>query len=216
MNGLGQHIAQLGWSWTKTHALVALAYNGQVYRVAVPVQRVNNAFASELKSVGCPLATCGVGAPLTVGGFFKKLKRAVRKASQKVRKAIPKGIRKAAKRVWRAASKVVQKALKITRSLVQSPILKGLLIAASAIPGAAVVTAPALVAVQAADSIDRAVSKGEKAAKAISNGVKSAKLLAEKRAGQKAIDQLRKLSQRAQRGDRRAAETVSAFRQKLN
>lgn len=213
---VGAQLGQLGWTWTPTHAIVHLRTQGQTYRVAVPIQRVQNEFATELQAVGCPLPRA-VGACSTVG-FFKAISRAVKSAgrgiARGVKKLVPKAVRRAASKVVKVAGKAVNSVRKFARTAVRSKLLKAGLAAASFIPGAAAVTVPTLAAFEAADRLDRNIARGEQAARAISKGFASPRARAQKAQGLNSLRGIHRLRAQARKGNPAAARVLAALQRK--
>lgn len=215
MSSVNEHMMALGFSWTPTHAMVCLRTpDGRRFRVAIPAAQVQADHATELAKVGCHMPAA-VGAQSAVG-FFKALKRAVRRVSRGVRRIVPRAIRRAARRVYRRAARAVKRLRRVARSVIRSPYLKGALVAASFIPGAAAITAPSLAAIQMADTIDRKIAEGERAARMIARGVRNATTERAKREGLAAFNQVKTISRAARNPANRAArDFLGAFAQKL-
>lgn len=216
MASVDEHLISMGFAWTPSHAIVTVCSpEGRRYRVAIPVSQVQNDHAKELAKVGCPLPAA-VGGHQTAVGFFKALKRAVRRVSRGVRKLVPKAIRRAARKVYRRAARAVTRLRRTVRSVIRSPALKGALLAASWIPGAAAVTMPTLAAMQTADAIDRKIALGEAAAKQMMGGVRNAAVIRARQQGLDAIHQVKR-AQRAARNpaNRASLDLLSALRQKF-
>jgi hypothetical protein len=202
-------MTRLGWRWTDQHLILCVQFNGQWYRVAFPIQRVDACVAGCLPpSVGADWGDC----PPTVGGWWKKLTRKVKRA---VKKAVPKAIRRASQKLYRKAAKLVRRLVPIGKSIVRSKILTGVLAAASFVPGAAAITAPALAAQQVAIQAIKMAERGYEAAKAIERGVRDPKTFAQKRAGLAALHTMKVIAAKAKKGDRHALEKAAAMQQLL-
>lgn len=208
---VGACISDLGWTWTNDAAILRIVVDGQRYKVAVPITRVQAEVSTELAAVGCYMPRA-VGAGSTVG-FFGSLKKAFRKAKRAVQSAVPRAIRRASNRVYRTATRAIRTTRRFGRSVIRSNALKAGLFAASFVPGLAVVTAPTLAAIQVADMIDRRVAAGEQAARLLASGVRSGPAQAARNAGLvslRSVHQLRRMAP----GNPAAARVLAALQKK--
>lgn len=207
----------LGWQWHDGGAVVYATVDGTAYSVWVPLRRVQLEFGRELAAVGCNLPQ-GVGAPTTTVGFFKSLRRAVKRVARKVRKVVPKRIRRAARRISRSAKRYARKAaraakrygrkaLKLATSREAQMALGALTIAVPAL-------APATASIVAAQEALRNVDAGIKAAKSLQRGARMTRRMARDLArGRNAKRHLAIARQGAARGDREAQQLMGAIRQ---
>lgn len=117
-------IRKLGWRWTPQGAFLYIDVNGAVHTVHVPIGVIHDIFDHELGAVGCPLATgYAVGEPVSVGGFFSRLKRAFRKAT----KAVTGAVRKAASAVNWVAQKAVRPVVRLGSKVLNNSVLRTVL-----------------------------------------------------------------------------------------
>jgi hypothetical protein len=156
--------------------------DGQPVRVFFPLHQVDMVFQRETAKVGCPMdPTVG---DYSVGGFFKKLGRGLKKFHNVVtfkglRKKIGRGIRKtlnkskfgrglvkAANKIHSVAQKVKKVGVKIIRS---KPFRAALAVAGTAFP----VIAPGVAALEAAQQIADRVEKAKRIAQRVAQGLEN-------------------------------------------
>lgn len=146
--------------------------DGREWTVRMPLSRVQVAFENEARRMGCALPR-SLGSARTVGGWFSSIKNVYKKATRKVKKALPKVVRRAVHRVEKVANygaKVAWDAHKKAKDVVLSDTFAyGLTAAAVAVPA----LAPAAGALHAARAIMKNIDSGVKAAKQLERGISS-------------------------------------------
>jgi len=197
-----QTLRRAGWTWTEKGLLVNIATDEGSYRVHVPLHHVEIIFDDATHSVGCPL-DYSVGAPGTVGGFFKRIGR---------------GLKKFGKKIGKGLKKAVHAVSKVAKAIVTSPIVRaGLAAVATAFP----IAAPLAAGVETAARVIKAVDKGAKAAKQIADAGKAGakmlskgkrdKLRREVRTAKKDLAGIKRLGTLARGGDPRAKRAMGAL-----
>lgn len=146
--------------------------DGREWQVVVPLRRVQLIFHQEAARVGCPLPR-SIGSARTLGGWFSGVSKAWKKATRKIKRALPKVARRAISRVEKTANwgaKAAWDAHLVAKKVVTSrPFAYALTAAAVAVPA----LAPAAGAVHAARAIMKNIEAGHQAAKALASGIKS-------------------------------------------
>jgi len=207
-------LTALGWKWYEDGAMVRTVVDGTEHQVWIPLRFIWSLFHGELQACGCPIAQ-EIGAPMTVGGFFSSIKRAVKRGYRKakkaarkvVRKAVPKRLRKAARKVYNLAKRIARGAYKIVTTREAQAVVAALGVAIPAL-------APAAAAVVAAQEGLRYLDRGAKAAKAIARGAKATpKLVAAMRKAKRTKAEFDRRAQQAKAGSRSAQEFVGALAQ---
>jgi len=213
-------LQRLGWEWRQNGAIVSVRIDGQDLKVFVPLARVFLHFDQELSAVGCPFE--GVGEPMTVGGLFSWVKKAVnvvKKAhtfvpgliGKAAKKVLPKAIYRAAAAVHDTAKRYGQHALNIAKKVGTNKYFRaGLAAAAVAVP----VLAPAAAAVEIANRAYGMYQRGVDAAKAIQRGIHTAENLASVRNGLAAKGAVAHMINAARNGDPRAQQIMGALQQR--
>ena len=220
----GMHeLQRLGFQWHDNGIIVSVVIDGRTMQVFVPIRRVWTTFERELQAVGCPSAgavgcigpdaiAVGYPGPLSVGGFFDFVKKAVKSVSKAVKKVVPKAIQRAASKVVSVAKKYGGKALSAAGSVARSPIFRGALIAASfAVPA----LAPVAAAVETVNRVAGYYKQGQQAAKLIQRGIKNPALIAQVAQGIAARKSMATILQEAQRGRPAARQLMGAMQQQL-
>lgn len=191
---------ELGWQWRSNGVELWVRVDDRLLRVFVPLTRVWLTFSDELGAAGCPMEPA-VGACYTVGGFFKRLKRAVKRGGRRARRAV----RRATRKVKRTAKRYGSKALRAARSRY---VRGGLAAASFAVPA----LAPAAAGLEAAHRALQHYEDGRRAAERIKrrlrrpgDAARVARAIAIRRG-------TRGIIRRARSGDRRALQWMGAFR----
>ena len=193
-------LKELGWQWRSNGVELWARVEGRLLRVFVPLSRVWLTFANELGAAGCPMEPA-VGACYSVGGFFRRIKRAVKRGGRRARRAV----RRATRKVRRTAKRYGGQALRIARS---KYVRGGLAAASFAVPA----LAPAAAGLEAAHRALSHYEAGRRAAQRIKRGLRSpgdgarmARAIAIRRG-------TRGIIRRARAGDQRAMQWMGAFR----
>lgn len=179
-----------GWRWTP-HG-VQIATGGK--RMLVPLPMVVNIYAGCLHEEGLPDEGASVGAVASVGGFFKKISRKLKKTARKI---APDWAERKAKALVKAAKKVGN----VAKNIVTHPAFRaGMAGLSMAFPA----LAPAAVGLEVASRVVKKVEAGAAAAKQIKKGVKSLKNVKAVKEGITAKRAIEHTVRRAQAGDVRA------------
>lgn len=166
--------------------------------VHLPLQKVLQIFDQCLAQYGVG-AAYRVGSCLSVGGFFKKLGRGLKK--------ITKG------KVFRGVTKAIKKVGTVVKNVVTHPAFRaGFAAIATAFP----ILAPAAAGLEIASRVINKIDKGAKAAKSVIGAVKGGRrpssrdlgAVLEGRTAQKGI---RRIASRAKQGDPRSKRAMGAI-----
>lgn len=215
-------LSQIGFKWHENGAVVTVTVDGHRQKVFIPLNRLTVEFGDALARVGCPLLPAVGAEPYSVGGFFSRIKRAVKKGARAVKgaakkaavvkKIVPKAIRRRASRITAAARryvkrKVVPYARKFKRFMHKSPIARYGAMAMTAVP----FTAPAGASLMAAQRTMDLIEKGQRAARMVQRGIKrpaDIRAMAVAQAQQRGVAQLGQL---ARQGNPQAQQFYGAL-----
>lgn len=199
MEGL-EELQAAGWQWTQGGLRVWLKLEGRVMKVFVPLYRVDKIFCQEMDDEDCSLEPA-VG-DYTVAGFFKRLKRSVRRFKKRAKRAIL----KATRRIKKVARGAARQTIKIGRN---KWFRAGLGAAAVAFPA----LAPAAAGLEVANRVYDRVEKGKRAALAIKRGHKTPQNLRLVKDGLRQRGNVTRMMRLARKGDRKAQQFMGAWLQ---
>ena len=191
------------WQWSSKGLSVLV--DGQ--RVFFPAKKVIEIFDQSLSENGIP-PEYSVGSASSVGGFFKKLRRGIKKAARKARNKVRKITRS---KLVRGIARGVKKVGRIAKKVVTHPAFRaGFAAVATAFP----VLAPAAAGLEVASRVVKKIEDGKKAAGQILKGAKGAqRALAGRKVqeARKAQRMQRRITERAKRGDRAAQRALGGI-----
>jgi hypothetical protein len=192
-NSVPSALRRNGWKWTNQGLQVSMGAS----TVLFPPRQVIVLFDRAFTEVGVP-PSVSVGACMSVGGLFKKVRRGLSKKIKGVtRSKIVRGISRAAKKVGTVAKNVVT----------HPAFRAGFAGLAMAVPA----LAPAAAGLEVASRVIKKVEDGKRAAQQIKKGIKTAKNIKAVKAARTAQKGIARVVQRAGQGDQRAKRAFGAI-----